>query len=135
MKRLLIGFTLLFAIFGLAACDDGGRGLDGGQDTTADIVTILENAGYELTEHDADARTYFSENTLGDFGLDLTVTALYIGYQDGDNWVQVIGLDDAEDASSVYDAFTGEDDEGQLVYQDGNTVVLTYTQATRDLFE
>jgi len=135
MKRLLIGFTLLFAIFGLAACDGGGRGLDGGQDTTAEIVAILEDAGYELTEHDADARTYFSENTLGDLGLDITATAFYIGYQDGDNWVQVIGLDDLEDASSVYDAFTGEDDEGQLVYQDGNTVVLTYTQATRDLFE
>jgi hypothetical protein len=127
MKKLLSGIIFLTLIFGLSAC--------GGSDTVVDAVTILEDAGYELTEHDADARTYFSDNTVADLGLDFDVTALYIGYLDDNNWVQVIGLNNANDAEDLASAFTAEEGKGQLVYQDGNTVVLTYTQETIDLFE
>jgi hypothetical protein len=58
-----------------------------------------------------------------------------MGYLDGNNWVQVIGLNSSTEASDLANAFEEEQDEGQLVYLEGNTVVLTYTQATYDLFE
>lgn len=127
MKKLLSGIIFLTLVFGLSAC--------GGNDTVADAVTVLEDAGYELTEHDADARTYFSDNTVADLGLDFDVTALYIGYLDGSNWVQVIGLNNTTDAEDLASAFSAEEGKGQLVYQDGNTVVLTYTEETIALFE
>lgn len=127
MKKLLSGIIFLTLIFGLSAC--------GGSDTVVDAVTVLEDAGYELTEHDADARTYFSDNTVADLGLDFDVTALYIGYLDGNSWVQVIGLNNANDAEDLASAFSAEEGKGQLVYQDGNTVVLTYTEETIALFE
>jgi hypothetical protein len=137
MKRLLwFALTLVLAI-GLAACDNAGITDDDPDDQqdneVASIVSILEDAGYELTEHDADARSYFSDNTIGDLGLDLDVTALYIGYLDGGAWVQVIEFESTTAAQLAAAAFSTVD-ETQYVYRDGNALMLTFTETTYDLF-
>ena len=135
MKKLLVGFLAITFFMGLTACDGDDTGLKGGEtDTVGDVVTVLEDAGYVLTEHDSDARTYFSDNTVADLGLTLTVKDLYIGYLDSSNWVQVIGLDNSTDAANLKSAFE-TDDSTVLVYQSGNCIVVTYTQAVIDLFE
>lgn len=139
MKKLLV--VLLTAVFliGLTACSDDETQEDdtGNRETSTvqNIVTVLENAGYDLTQHEAEAVNYFQENTIDELGVDATVIHLYMGYQNGDNWVQVIGLNQTTEAIEVENAFNNQQDEGQLVYRDGNTVMLTYTQATYDLFD
>jgi hypothetical protein len=138
MKKIVVLAVTFLFFLGLSACNNEKPGLNSGGEesfTTEDVVDVLETAGYELTEHDADAISYFQENTIDDLGVSATVTALYMGYLDGDNWVQVIGFNTSTQASEVASAFENEDDEGQLVYLDGNTVLLTYTQETYDLFE
>lgn len=136
MKKLLMLIAVMTFLFGLSACDEGegdGKGYD--SDTIAAIIDTLEDAGYVLTEHDQTSREYFRDNTLSDMGLDVEVAALYIGYLDGGSWVQVIGLENIVDAGEVRDAFIAENTQGQFVFNDGNTVLLTFTQATYDLFQ
>lgn len=138
MKKLMVLlFTTIF-IIGLTACTNNETpGTDGGRETSTvqNIVTVLEGAGYELTQHEAEAVNYFQENTIDELGVSATVIHLYMGYQEGDNWVQVIGLNLTSEAIDVENAFNNAQDEGQFVYRDGNTVMLTYTQSTYDLFD
>jgi hypothetical protein len=139
MKKVMVfSITCLLFLFITGCTNNETPGLTRGDEersTTLSIVAILEGEGYELTNHDAEAVTYFQENTVDDLGVTATVSSLYMGYLDGNNWVQVIGLNSSTEASDLANAFEEEQDEGQLVYLEGNTVVLTYTQATYDLFE
>lgn len=136
MKRLILTMMMGLLVLGLSACDDIDTNTDDDNNTDSQVTSVvqaLEDAGYELTEHDADSRAYFSDNTIADLGLDLNVTGLYIGYLDGGAWAQVIEFETTSAAQLVAAAFTAAD-EDQLVYRDGNTILLTYTQSTYDLF-
>jgi hypothetical protein len=136
MKKLLTIVMMLLTIISLTGCAENKEtpGL-GAIDRAPELVTTLENAGYELTMHDDDAINYFQENTVDDLVADTTVTALYIGYLDGNNWVQVIGFETSQDAYNLKAAYEAEEDEGQYVYVMGNALVLTYTEETYNLFE
>ena len=135
MKKLLSIMMLLVVITFITGCaennEEPGKGAIS---RVSEIVQILEDADYDLTMHDDDAISYFQENTVDDLGAEATVTDLYMGYLDGNNWVQVIGLESDLGARNLKAAFESED-EGQYVYQIGNTVVLTYTEETYNLFE
>jgi hypothetical protein len=136
MKKLRFVMMFLVIILSLTACSESNETPGKGAiDSVPTIVQILEDAGYELTMHDDDAISYFQENTVDDLNAEATVTDLYMGYLDGNNWVQIIGLESDLDARNLQEAFENEDDEGQFVYQSGNTVVLTYTEETYNLFE
>jgi hypothetical protein len=131
MKKLGLGLFILIIAFTLAGCTPGG---DPSEDsTTATVVAVLIDAGYVMTEHDNDAKTYFQNNTVSDLGLDLVVTDLYIGYLDGGSWAQVVGFENSAAAESFKTALQ-ESDAALLVYVDGNTVMQTYTQETFDLY-
>ena len=136
MRKVISVLAMIFLIVGLTACTEPnetpGRDV---VDRVPGIIQILEDANYELTEHDEDAITYFQENTVDELGVEGTVTALYMGYLDGDNWVQVIGFDNSQGAYLLKTAFEEEQDEGQFVYLFDNAVVLTYTEETYNLFD
>ena len=139
MKKILVTMITIVFLLGLTACENNetpGLGKTGEVTSSVQtVVGVLEAAGYELTEHDADAVSYFQENTIDDLGVSATVTDLYMGYLNGDSWVQVIGFNSSTEANDVAVAFGDLQNEGQLVYLDTNTVLLTFTQTTYDLFE
>ena len=133
MKRLITIFLAIGFLFTLTACD-GKTENEEADSTVTSIVTLLETAGYELTEHDSESREYFSSHTLVDLGLDMTITDLFVGYLDQGSWVEIIGCRTEAAAQELKTAFVNDGDESRLVYQEGNTVVVTYTQTTFDLF-
>lgn len=130
MKKIFMALMVFSFLFILAGCDKESE--EGSSFDT--VVATLTDANYIMTVHDSDARTYFSTNTVANLGLDLSVTGLSIGYLDGSNWVQVVAFESSADASAYKTALTSSDT-SVLVYQDGNTIVQTYTQAVLDEFE
>ncbi|MBN2877593.1 MAG: hypothetical protein JXL85_08080 [Bacilli bacterium] len=141
-KMFVLGFAFL-ALFVLTACDSGGKTIDESTTTTAasstdyvqDIVAVLESNGYVLTTHDESSRTYFHDNTLvATYSIDCLVTDLIMGDVSGNDWVQLVGLETEQDAID-YAAALEANDNGELVYQNGNAVLLTYSQTALDLFE
>jgi len=140
MKRVFM-FLLVFTM-GLVfiACEP--RVIDSEQTTVqeqsdfvGDIVAILENNGYNLTEHDQSSKDYFRDNTLADYGIDSEVTDLYMGDINGNDWIQLVGLETEQDAIDYATAILAAATSGEMVYRSGNAVLLTYSEVAYALFD
>jgi len=132
MKKLLFAVLLISLILVLTACNKDKTDPKF-EDQSTTVVAVLEEEGFILTQHDQDSCQYFQDNTVANLGLDLNVIELYIGYLDNESWVQIIAFDSENSATQFKEAYL-LDDSTILTYQDQNSVLLTYTQATIDLF-
>ncbi|MBU1019648.1 MAG: hypothetical protein KJ847_00420 [Firmicutes bacterium] len=132
MKKLLFAVLLISLILVLTACNKDKTDPKF-EDQSTTVVAVLEEEGFVLTKHDQDSCQYFQDNTVANLGLDLNVIELYIGYLDSGSWVQIIAFDSENSATQFKEAYL-LDDSTILTYQDQNSVLLTYTQATIDLF-
>jgi len=149
MKKLFMICALLM-VFTLAACggeeannsdpEDNSKEVDNNDDSTTgesldSVKDTLVNAGYSLEQRNADGMAYFQANIINEpYGLDVTVTDLYVGYLDGGSWIELVELS-SESEAIAYSLALSNAGEGHLIYQTGRVVFYTFSEETYALFE
>ena len=132
MKKLLLVIVITLFTFSLVGC--GGSNNQNEDSNLPNIKSTLEAEGYEFTQRDADAISYYNQNAVNDvYSVDLDVTDLYIAYINGSTgWLEMIQFSSTAQATEFTQAIDNVDTSGMLYYQDGPVVVITYRQETID---
>ncbi len=140
MKKLLGLTIVLFLAFFFVSCDDENykiKEVDSGISCIY-IKSTLEDDGYDFDYMDHDYVQDYNTNSVNSvYSINVTVTDMFVGYLNNQNWVAIIIFDDSTEAQTYYDAVDTQNTTGLLLYKYGvaNTVVVTYTQSVIDTLD
>jgi len=131
MKKLLALLVVLFGLVALVGCTGGST-----TNQAADVIDTLEEDGYVLETRDEDSREYYQANMVNTkYGLDVDVTELYVGYVNGnERWVEIVVLKNSTQATEFYDELMLEATSGRFVVKLESVVIITFSEATANLF-
>ncbi|MCV2231327.1 hypothetical protein [Paracholeplasma manati] len=132
MKKLLALLVVLFGLVALVGCAGGGTTTN----QANDVIDTLEEDGYVLETRDEDSREYYQANMVNTkYGLDVDVTELYVGYVNGnERWVEIVVLKNSTQATEFYDELMLEATSGRFVVKLESVVIITFSEATANLF-
>ncbi len=131
MKKLLAVLVVLFGLVALMGCTGGST-----TNQAADVIDTLEEDGYVLETRDEDSREYYQANMVNSkYDLSLDVTELYVGYVNvTERWVEIVVLKNESQATEFYDALMVEATSGRFVVRVDTVVIITFSEATANLF-
>jgi hypothetical protein len=132
MKKLMALLVVLFGLVALVGCAGGGSTTN----KADDVIDTLEEDGYVLEARDEDSREYYQANMVNTkYGIDVDVTELYVGYVNGsERWVEIVVLKNNTQATEFYDELMLEATEGRFVVKLESVVIITFSEATANLF-
>jgi len=139
MKKVFYSITILLLGFMTISCESNDNFMIANEDDGIGIALIrqtLDDDGYTFDYLNGDEALTRTTQINNDFSISLTVTDIFTGYKTGNlEWVDILNFDSWDDADTYVDAIVNQDTTGLLYYQSGDTVVITYTQASKDLLD
>ncbi len=156
MKKAFYLMLMSLLLFVFVACDTtegGGKGLIVGDETTTEsqetttvaqetttaavvnvtsVKSILEAEGYVFEQRDQSSIDYYTENAVNaKYSISVTITDLYVAYVNtSERWLELIAFSTTSQADEFVAAVDELDTTGLLVFQQGEVVVITYSEAT-----
>lgn len=100
------------------------------------IKQTLEDDGYHFDYFTGDTAITRTTQINTDYSINIQVTDIFTGYKTGNlAWVDILNFAELDEAGVYVNAIITQDTTGLLYYQSGDTVVITYTQAAKDLLD
>ncbi len=137
MRRIFLGVLVFGLMLSHVSCTPSGEEIDIDV-KLLEIETILKTSGYVMDEQTwGYIFSYYNEEIYDRFGLEYDIYSLQYGYVNDDEREVILVCFLETEHAEIYSQKLLEEEgyDDRFVHQEGQVVIITYSQETIDLFD